>query len=359
MRFHLPALPGQPVTRQNSTCAFTQKIVGFARMMVPRGHEVLIYGGAEHERTKALTNYIDCYENIDKPAKFGEKEFRRFNLAATLAIDERAETDDFIGLVGGRAQKLIATAAPDIVAVEFGIGHGGSFAEYRIFESYAWMHGTYGAEVSEPNKIEPNWYDAVIPGYFDPDDFTYSAEKDDYLLFIGRLMPSKGPHIAEQVAKATDRELIICGADNGYEPEYGKNLGVVKPKKRAELLSKAHALIAPTTYCEPFGNVVIEAQLSGTPTITTDWGAFTETNVHEKTGFRCRTLGEFAYAVEHVSDLDAETIRDHAIANYSYDAIAPRYEAYFEGVADRRKGGGWPSGWNGLLNAQRYGPTVS
>lgn len=352
MRFHLPALPGQPVTRQNSTCAFTQKIVGFARMMVPRGHQVFIYGQPGGER-KTGAILVNTYPKLEKPPKFSAGAWREYNLRAVMEIDKHAKPGDFICLTAGTSQELVATAS-DLTSVEYGIGHGGSFAEYRVFESYAWMHATYGAEVSEPNLIEPRWYDAVIPGYFDPADFTFDPEdRDDYLLFMGRLMPSKGPHIAEQIARMTGRPLIICGPDCGYEPEFGKNLGVVGPKKRASLLAKAHALIAPTTYCEPFGNIVVEAAMSGTPVLTTDWGAFAETNVHGLTGYRCRTLGEFMWATGAVADLDRKAIRDHAVANYSFDAVAPTYEAYFELVADRRDGGGWNSGLSALPVAKR------
>jgi glycosyltransferase involved in cell wall biosynthesis len=102
----------------------------------------------------------------------------------------------------------------------------------------------------------------------------------------------------------------------------------------------ATALFAPTLYIEPFGNVVIEAQTCGTPTITTDWGAFTETNINGVTGYRCRNAMEFAAATEWVKDLDPVAIHKRAVSLYSLDAIAPQYEQYFARLLTL-----WGDGW--------------
>jgi glycosyltransferase involved in cell wall biosynthesis len=69
--------------------------------------------------------------------------------------------------------------------------------------------------------------------------------------------------------------------------------------------------------------------MCGTPVISTDWGAFTETVIQGFNGYRCRYLGEFIRAAEKVKQLDRASIREHAAKNYSLDAIAPRYTAYF------------------------------
>jgi glycosyltransferase involved in cell wall biosynthesis len=92
-------------------------------------------------------------------------------------------------------------------------------------------------------------------------------------------------------------------------------------------------------YVEPFGNVVIESQACGTPTITTDWGAFTENNP-AGSGFRCRTLQEFMQAAESVKDLDRAAIRQRAIDIYNLDTIGLQYEAYFKRLLTL-----WGDGW--------------
>jgi hypothetical protein len=47
-------------------------------------------------------------------------------------------------------------------SVEFGVGYGGVFSKYKVFESYAWMHSIY-AMFKNPTTVDGNFYDAVIP----------------------------------------------------------------------------------------------------------------------------------------------------------------------------------------------------
>ena len=75
MRFHLPALPGQPITKANSTCAFTQKVRKFADMMVPRGHEVNVYGDPQHD---SLGDHVACYPETAPPA-FSPEAWEEYN----------------------------------------------------------------------------------------------------------------------------------------------------------------------------------------------------------------------------------------------------------------------------------------
>jgi glycosyltransferase involved in cell wall biosynthesis len=83
----------------------------------------------------------------------------------------------------------------------------------------------------------------------------------------------------------------------------------------------------------------IEAQMAGTPAITTDFGAFTETVEHGKTGYRCRTLNEFVQAARYVGDLDPYYINLWAIKLYSMDEVRHQYQTYFLKLQDLWKGG--------------------
>ena len=360
MRLHLVALPQTQTTDRFLTCAYTQKIVKFCRMM-EHTHEVTLYSGdqndapcREHvplfsEQTRAAfwpNGFNPVTDHISWSP--GESYWQWMNTAAVAAIRERAQPHDLVLLTGGLAQQPVAQQLAPMLAVEWAVGYEGCFADYRGFESYAWMHHIYGRQGIGDGRF----YDAVIPNFFDPADF-HTAPKQDYLLYLGRLVTRKGPHVAAQIANRVGMRLIVAGPGCQHaEPGRivcldGTELvgdvtyhGVLDQQQRAMFLAAARALLAPTLDLEPFGGAAVEAMLSGTPAVTTDFGAYTET-VTEETGRRFRTLAQGADAVQQVLELDPAAIREHALARYSLDAVRPRFNAWFEQLH-----GLWNGGWN-------------
>lgn len=350
MVFHVVALPHTQTTRAYVHCAYTEKVRKFCNMMKSRGHKVYLYASEENEA--ACDELITCITKaeqkaligIDSPtdnlkAKFDPSEiyWQLMNSRAAAAIKERIEKEDFICLIGGLCQRDIADSFPAHISVEFGIGYSGVFSKYRVFESYAWMHTVYG-NIYGADNADGQYFDAVIPNYYEVEDFPFSKQKDDYFLFIGRLIDRKGYSIAVEVCKRLKKRLIIAG--QGTPPEYGEYVGVVNPEERGKLMSKAQAVFVPTRYLEPFGGVSVEAMLCGTPIITTDWGAFTETNQQGITGYRCRTMDQFIDATQNVSKLDYQAIRNYAISRYSTKVVAKMYEEYFTRLLTL-----WGEGW--------------
>lgn len=353
MRFHLVSLPHTNTTDAFSACAFTEKVRKFAIMMTSLDHEVILYGGEYNDAP--VIEHVPCISEQERLASLndahytqGSFDFSRphwtlFNEKCIAAMASRIRPKDFICVIGGRANKAIADAFPGCMTVEFGIGYGGTFSQYRVWESYAWMHLCYGAaRPHDPNGVNGIWFDEVIPGYFEIERFPFSKEKDDYFLYVGRLTERKGVHIAEEVCRHLGKKLIIAGAGE-YIPTYGEHVGTVGPEERGKLMSRAKALFVPTIYIEPFGNVAVEAQGCGTPVITTPWGAMTETVIEGKTGFHCHTFKEFVDAAKHAGDLDPWVCRDHARDNYSLEPTSRKYDRYFKRLLTL-----WDKGWYAL-----------
>jgi glycosyltransferase involved in cell wall biosynthesis len=186
----------------------------------------------------------------------------------------------------------------------------------------------------------------VIPNYFDPADFDYTPEKEDYVLFLGRVTELKGISTCIQATEAAGVRLKIAGqgriADVGWSttPDHVEELGYADLDMRRQLMSRARALIIATTYLEPFGGVVVEALLSGTPIITPFFGAFAEINEHNRTGFLCHTLRDYVAAIQAADQIRPENCLMRGL-RYSLDSVAPEFERFFEDLQAVHTGQGW------------------
>lgn len=355
LRFHLLGLAHLETNKNNSSCAYTQKIIKLAKMIKKYGHTIYFYGVEGSEVTcdefiqvSTQETLLKAYGDYDRSTLLFKHDpndiaYQTFNANATKAILDRKQSGDILLCPMGTYQKTIADAV-GLLAIESGIGYTGVFSNYRVFESYAWMHYIYGLL-----RIEDGcWYDAVIPNYFELEDFPFQQEKQDYLLYFGRIIGRKGIQIASDVAKATGNQLYVVGQGSLDNPNERLHLGeekhivyhpAVGPLERAKLLGNAKAVLMPTYYLEPFGGVNVEAQLCGTPVITSDWGAFPETVLHGETGYRCRVFEEFCWAVKNIDKINPLTCRAWAEKNYSMDRVASMYEAYFQRVSNLYRDG--------------------
>ena len=137
------------------------------------------------------------------------------------------------------------------MSVEFGVGYGGVFSQYKVFESYAWMHSIY-AMFKNPTLVDGNFYDAVIPGYLEPEMFPLQEKKEDYYLYVGRMVDRKGLIVAQHVCKELGVKLIMAGPGNNPKIEYGEWVGPVGPEERAKLMGGAIAPICSNTLYRTF-----------------------------------------------------------------------------------------------------------
>ena len=186
---------------------------------------------------------------------------------------------------------------------------------------------------------------AVIHHGIDLDVYRPGPGDGGYLLFVGRMSPTKGVHNAVRIAKQAGWPLVMATkVREPAEVEYFEQhvmplLGpddavpVEQPlARRLELFRGAHALLNPIQWREPFGLVMAEAQASGTPVLGFPNGAAPEIVDHGLTGFLSADDGELAAAVDKVGDLDRGACRRRIEAKFSLERMALDHERLYRHV---------------------------
>ena len=314
----------QPTNLDTRIEPFSIATYWFIKYMAERGWNMIHYG---HPDSKPLCEFV--------PIPYvGAHEA---NLIANAEIQKRKKPGDMILCFYGAGNAGATQDNTDLKIIEPSIGYScdAVFAPYRVFTSYAHQHMYYG---QNRMLMNPSWFDAVIPNGFELDEFEFCEQKDDYLLYFGRVIGVKGVELCMQLAQRTGHRLVIAGPGNLSElginniPSFVDVVGPCNADQRRALMSRAKALLGPTYYVEPFGNMVVEAQLSGTPTITTDWGGFTETNINGVTGYRCRDWNDFVHAVNNIDKIDPKVCRAWAESRYSNAVVHDQFDRYLRKV---------------------------
>jgi len=351
-----------------SHCAYTGKVLRFPRMMMSRGFEVYHYGveGSATEATKqvdvlsreewdllrimsyrflhpektkeeAVKHLTDHSSFIGDLGNWSTPLYREFNarLRPLLVANYRSTETDIVCLPFGVSHDA-ALDGLNFVVCETGIGYNDSTRNYRIFESYAWLHQVLGVEKKWGHNY---WF--VIQNYFDSMEWPLSlTPKINTVGFLGRIYDGKGCNVIVEIAKRMPHvRFILCGQGNPTQFLTHPNI-VYKPPisglERGEYLGSLQALLAPTMFVEPFCGVVVEAQLCGTPALSVDYGAQTETIEPFKTGLNCHTLQEFCMGVQMAIDgkFDRKYIRERAVRLYDMFNVAHKYEYVFNTIMD-------------------------
>ena len=351
MRIHLLALPNASTTKAFSLDGFSQMTIRIADLLKRLGHYVMLYGGEQNEAP--CDEHIICISDAERLAYIPPTMYQNalmthenplwklVNPRLIVEIGKRKQPRDLIFTIGGNSQKQVTDAHQDLMDVEYSIGYEGNYARYRVYESSAWQHHCYGMQSIKSVRF----YDAVIPGFLDETKEKFVAKPQPYVAYVGRLVPRKGIKIACEAAKLAGVPLKIVGHGLTELVTYGEYLGALDNAGRDEVLMNASAVYCPTCYIEPFNYVGIEAQMHGTPVISTDQGGFVETVEHGVSGLRCSTLGEFVKATKAAVDggFDRQEIRDRAVRLYGMETAKENYSAYLSRLDTI-----WDKGWNTL-----------
>lgn len=198
--------------------------------------------------------------------------------------------------------------------------------------------------ISDDQRIpapDANWVATVYHGV-DVDDFPYRREAGNYLVFVGRIAPEKGPDRAIEVAMRAGVLLKIAAKVDPADRAYFKQrieplldspliefLGPVDERRKRDLMARALALLLPIDWPEPFGIVFIEALACGTPVLTRPLGAAPEIIEDGATGFLRESTDALVEAVRDLPGISRETCRRTAEERFSTRRMARDYIAVY------------------------------
>jgi glycosyltransferase involved in cell wall biosynthesis len=179
--------------------------------------------------------------------------------------------------------------------------------------------------------VAPN---VVIPHGVSTERFSLGVDPDDFLLCLGRLEPGKGAVEAVELARAAGVPLVLAGPATPFFEQYVQPLvdgaairyiGAVSGQERSRLLRQARALVYPLQQGEPFGLVLIEAMMCGTPVIARPVGAVPEIVDDGVTGFLVDDEESWGKATRQLDELDRHVIRQVAERRFSARRMAHDY----------------------------------
>ena len=305
-----------------------------AEGLVSRGHDVTLFATADSVtagRLRAVAP-LGYEESPDVDAKVYEA------LHIASVFERAAEFDlisnqfDFLPLVFSR---LVRTP---VVTTIHGFSSDRILPVYREYDDVA-----HYVSISDADRSPQLTYAATIHHGIDVDSFTLGAGAGGYLLFLGRIHPDKGTHVAIEVARRAGIPLVIAGVVHDAEYHAREVLphvdgvdvtyvGPVGPVRRNELLGGAVALLHLIDFDEPFGLTVVESLAAGTPVIAFRRGSMPELLTDGVTGFVVDDADAALAAVQRLADIDRAACRAEAADRFSDSRMVGDYERLFEQV---------------------------
>jgi glycosyltransferase involved in cell wall biosynthesis len=218
--------------------------------------------------------------------------------------------------------------------------HG--FSGTGILPAYTRSRSAFVA-ISDSDRCAGLDYAATIHHGIDLSMFPCRAARGDYLVSFGRIHPDKGTADAIEIARRVGRRLVICGIvqDERYfadavEPHVDGDqviyLGSVGPRRRADVLGDAAALLHPIYFDEPFGLSVVEAMACGTPVVAYRRGSMPEVVDEGVTGYLAQDVESAISAVPKAVRLDRSVVHSRAVVRFGVDRMVEDYLRTYEAL---------------------------
>jgi glycosyltransferase involved in cell wall biosynthesis len=306
--------------------------------LVSLGHHVTLFATADSQSSAHLVS--------TSPHGWSEDPSIDAKVAECLHISSVFERADQFDIIHNSFDFLPLTYSRLVTTPMVTTIHG--FSSDKILPVYAKYSPTSAfVAISDADRNPNLTYAATIHHGINVTDFNVHTSPDDYLLFFGRIHPDKGTAHAIEVARRTNRRLLIAGPvhdetyfRNEIEPHIDgdivRYLGNVVHQKRADLLGGAHALLHLIDFDEPFGFSVVEAMVCGTPVIAYRRGSMPELIADGRTGLLVDDIDGAVKAVDMAGRLNRKVIRTLAIERFDQLEMAQKYVAVYRDTIAKR-----------------------
>jgi glycosyltransferase involved in cell wall biosynthesis len=311
-----------------------------AEGLVAHGWDVTLFATGDSVTRARLRSVVDqgYEENRATDPKVAEY------LHISEVFEQAAEFDlihshyDFMALTYSRLVKT-----PLLTTI-----HG--FSSPKIMPVYQKYRDSYFVSISDSDRAPGLNYLATVYNGIDLSLYLLQEACGDDLVFLGRIHPDKGVHLAIEVARRSGRRLIIAGIiqDESYFSEKVKPyiddrnicyIGPVGIAEKNELFARAYALIHLNTIPERFGLVLVEANAAGVPVIAMDRGSCREVIQDGKTGFLVANVNEAIEALERLPEIDRSACRQRVARYFSIEAMVGGYERVYSNIFDLEEKG--------------------
>jgi len=315
---------------------------GLIRELRRRGHEVALVAHPESScpveslfawPTSRSGGAMNCLQNTSALLKavgnFAPDvvhSFSRLGYLLPLLLRRQPAVMSYQRQTGGR--KLAVMAA---------LG-GRTFAFTACSDHIAAMgRGAGGRWTAIPNFADTSFYH-LVP----------QVPEDAPLVFLSRIEPIKGAHLAIEAARRSGKRLIIAGnkvdtpAGRHYwateiEPHLHSGsidyVGAVNDEQKRQLLGSAVAMIVPVQWDEPFGIVFAEALACGTPVISSPRGALPEIIREGIEGFLVRNVEEAVSAIGALGKIPRRACRARCEEKFSLRVVTDSYVEVYHRVS--------------------------
>ncbi len=304
--------------------------------LVARGWDVTLFATADSITTARLSAVVNAGYEEDREIDPKVAEY----LHISAAFERAAEFDlihshyDFMALT---YTKLVRT--PVLTTI-----HG--FSSPAIMPVYRKYRDGYFVSISDSDRAPGLNYLATVYNGIDLSLYPLQPAIGEDLIFLGRIHPDKGVHLAIEVARRTGLRLLIAGIiqDAKYfreqvEPHLDARqiqyLGPVDVPGKNELFARARALLHLNTIPERFGLVLVEANAAGVPVIAMDLGSCREVIEHGRTGFLVNNVKEAGLALESIDGIDRQACRDRVRQRFSIETMVAAYEQVYAKIFER------------------------